>query len=54
MPNYGIIEDIVFLKSDSIINNEKSKRIKTIYQYINFKKETKWIELDTSSWCEHE
>ncbi len=45
-PKYGIIEDIVFLKTDSIINGEKSKRIRTIYQYINFKKNPKWVELD--------
>lgn len=44
IPDYGIIEDIVFLNSDSIINGEESKRIKTIYQYINLKKKTNWIE----------
>lgn len=43
-PNYGVIEDIVFLKSDSIIKGEKSKRIKTIYQYINFKNSPKWTK----------
>lgn len=45
IPNYGIIEDVVFLKADTIINGEKSKRIKTIYQYINFKKKPNWVEL---------
>lgn len=46
IPSYGVIEDVVFLKSDSIINGEKSKRIKTVYQYINFKKTPKWAELE--------
>ncbi len=45
IPNYGIIEDVVFLKVDTIINGEKSKRIKTIYQYINFKEKPNWVEL---------
>lgn len=45
IPNYGIIEDIVFLKTDSIIDDEKSKRIRTIYQYINFKNQPNWLEL---------
>ena len=45
IPNYGVIEDVVFLKADTIINGEKSKRIKTIYQYINFKKKPNWVEL---------
>ena len=44
-PKYGVIEDIVFLDSDSIINDEKAKRIKTIYQYINFESKLKWIEM---------
>jgi hypothetical protein len=45
IPNYGVIEDVVFFKTDTIINGEKSKRIKTIYQYINFKKKPNWVEL---------
>ncbi len=45
IPNYGIIEDVVFLKADSIIHGEKAKRIKTIYQYINFKQKPNWIQL---------
>jgi hypothetical protein len=45
IPNYGIIEDVIFLKADTIINGEESKRIKTIYQYINFKKKPNWVEL---------
>ena len=45
IPDYGVIEDVVFLKADTIINGEKSKRIRTIYQYINFKKKPDWVEL---------
>ena len=44
LPKYGIIEDIVFLKTDSIIQGEDSKRIKTIYQYVNFRDAPKWEE----------
>ena len=43
-PKYGVIEDIVFLASDSIIQGENSVRIKTIYQYVNFDDSTKWLE----------
>lgn len=44
-PKYGVIEDIVFLDSDSIINGEKAERIKTIYQYIDFEKKPTWIDM---------
>lgn len=37
-PKYGIIEDIVFLPSDSIINGEESVRIVKNYMYINLDK----------------
>lgn len=44
--NYGVIEDVVFLKSDSIKSGEKTTRIKTIYQYINFKNPPKWVNIN--------
>ena len=44
LPDYGIIEDINYIKSDSLINGEKTKRIRTIYQYINFKDKPEWLE----------
>lgn len=37
-PKYGVIEDIVFLHSDSIINGEESVRILKNYMYINLEK----------------
>ena len=38
VPKYGVIEDIIFIKSDSIINNEKAVRILRSSIYINLEK----------------
>ncbi len=42
--SYGIIEDIIFLETDSIVNGERQTRIKTSYQYIKFNDSINWIE----------
>lgn len=39
---YGIIEDVVFLKTDSIINGESAERIITLKQYVKLKDNIRW------------
>lgn len=38
MPKYGVIEDIVFLPSDSLINGEETVRIFKNYMYLDLEK----------------
>lgn len=45
---YGIIEDVVFLKTDSIINGESAERIITLKQYINLKDSVIWHPIDNN------
>lgn len=42
--SYGIIEDIIFLETDSIVNGERQVRIKTSYQYVKLNDSINWIE----------
>jgi hypothetical protein len=46
---YGVIEDVVFLKTDSIINGEKTERIISLKQYVSFKDSTVWNAIEYST-----